>query len=330
MVLSHARVPELSTYQALQMKYFTLLILIASLLIQTVDAKNEEQKAVVITGASSGLGKKIAEHLADNGVFVFAGARKQKDIDALSAKKNIQGIRLDVTKQKEIDEAVDFVRKQGKGLHGLVNNAGVFVYGPLIEVSEADLQFQMDVNVFGPYRVTKAFAPLIIESKGRITSTGSISGVLMPGSLFGPYAMSKYAVEAYTDALASEMKKFDVQVSVIQPGNFKSDIMKNMRARSEKVLQSTKSLYADEYKRLEGFTQADRSMQKEPTPVAEAVMHALFSDNPKRRYMVVPNKREADFTMRNQFSRINMLNQGHEFTKSKEELSSFFDAAVKE
>ncbi|MBT5218310.1 MAG: SDR family NAD(P)-dependent oxidoreductase [Woeseia sp.] len=93
-------------------------------------------------------------------------ARKAADIEALNAIENVQGIRLDVTVQEEIDAAVAHITKEGRGLYGLVNNAGVAVLGPLIEVSEADMQFQMDVNLFGPYRVSKAFAPLIIESRG--------------------------------------------------------------------------------------------------------------------------------------------------------------------
>jgi NAD(P)-dependent dehydrogenase (short-subunit alcohol dehydrogenase family) len=96
---------------------------------------------------------------------VYAGARKQADLDALSAIENVQGIRLDVTIQEEIDAAVETVREAGRGLYGLVNNAGVAVVGPMIEVDEDDMQFQMDVNLFGPYRMTKAFAPLIIESR---------------------------------------------------------------------------------------------------------------------------------------------------------------------
>jgi NAD(P)-dependent dehydrogenase (short-subunit alcohol dehydrogenase family) len=194
--------------------------------------QDDGQKAVLITGASSGIGRNMAETLAREGYYVYAGARKQADIDALSAIDNITGIQLDVNEQEEIDAAVEFVRAQGRGLYGLVNNAGVAIIAPLIEVDEDDLFFQMNVNVFGPYRVTKAFAPLIIASKGRITTTGSISGILS-GTLFGPYSMSKHAIEAYTDSLAREMHKFDVQVSVIEPGNYKSSIVDSLIRRMQ-------------------------------------------------------------------------------------------------
>ena len=137
-----------------------------------------DQKAVLVTGASSGLGRVMAETMAANGYFVYAGARKDKDLEELTAIENIQGVRLDVNKQDQIDAAVRTISEAGRGLYGLVNNAGVVVVQPLIEIEEEDFDFQMNVNIYGPYRVTRAFAPLIIESKGRISIIGSISGTL--------------------------------------------------------------------------------------------------------------------------------------------------------
>ena len=149
-----------------------------------------EQQAVLVTGASSGIGRKITEVLASKGYFVYAGARKEQDLAELNAIENVQSIRLDVTVQEDIDNAVDTVTQAGRGLHGLVNNAGVGVVGSATQMTEADLHFTMDVNVFGPYRITRAFAPLIIESKGRITTIGSISGILSSRRL-AAYSMSK-------------------------------------------------------------------------------------------------------------------------------------------
>lgn len=287
---------------------------------QAADIK-PQSKAVLVTGASSGIGRSIAEHLASKGVFVYAGARKEGDLKALSSIKNIQGVRLDVTKPEQIYAAVRLVEKEGRGLYGLVNNAGVFFHAPMIEVSEKDMQFMMDVNVFGPYRVTKAFAPLLIESKGRISTTGSIAGV-SAGPMFGPYSMSKFAVEAFTDALSSEMKKFDVQVSVIEPGNFKSNIMKNMHKRMAKMEKNeTPSLYKAEYQTMLGFTAQDRTNHKDPIAVAEAVYHALFAEQPKPRYMVVPVQAEADMAIRSLFRHAIQMNAGHDFTRSPEELT---------
>jgi NAD(P)-dependent dehydrogenase (short-subunit alcohol dehydrogenase family) len=289
----------------------------------------EAQKAVLITGASTGIGRNMAETLAAEGYFVYAGARKQADIDELSAIENIQGIRLDVTAQKEIDAAVEHITIEGRGLYGLVNNAGVGVIWPLIETDEDDMQFQMDVNVFGPYRVTKAFAPLIIESKGRITTTGSISGILS-GSLAGPYSMSKHAIEAFTDSLALEMQKFDVEVSVIEPGNYNSDIIDTLRRRMERRGQSAEgSLYEDE---INGFlsSTSDRSQEKEPDEVSAALLHFLADEKPKRRYMVVPNADQAEVTIRKAISELAELNERHVYTYSRDDLIAMLDEALAE
>ncbi len=290
-------------------------------------AEAAEQKAILITGASSGIGRNMAETLAANGYFVYAGARKQADLDALSAIDNIQSVRLDVTIQQDIDAAVKTVREGGRGLYGLVNNAGVAVVGPLIEIDEADMQFQMDVNLFGPYRVTKAFAPLIIESRGRITTTGSISGILSAGFL-GPYSMSKHAIEAFTDSLAREMQKFGVHVSVVEPGNYDSQIVETLRRRMQRRGQTPEgSLYEDELQQWLD-TPSDRSRFKQPDEVSAAVMDFFSTDNPKRRYMVVPNQGEAERTIKKAIEELVQLNEGHEYSYDRQQLIAMLDEAI--
>jgi len=287
----------------------------------------DDEKAVLVTGASTGIGREIAETLARNGYYVYAGARKQKDLDALNAVDNIQAVRLDVTIQDEIDEAVETVRKGGRGLHGLINNAGIFVGGPLIEVDIDELEWLMDVNVYGVYRVTQAFAPMIIESKGRISTIGSISGILS-GRFSGIYSMSKHAVEAYTDSLAVEMEKFGVQVSVIEPGNYDSKIadtaLKRMR---EKDYAQPGSYYAEELE--EWLSQPwDRSIYKGPAEVAEAALHAMGNDKPLRRYMVVPKEEEAGWTIDQIMREMVQLNQWQAYSYSREQLIEKLDAAM--
>lgn len=296
-----------------------------------VAADQPARKAVLVTGASSGIGRNMTETLAREGYFVYAGARKQADIDALSAIDNVMGIRLDVNVQEEIDAAVALVRREGRGLYGLVNNAGVGVIAPLIEVSEEDLWFQMNVNVFGPYRVTKAFAPLIIESKGRITTTGSISGILS-GFMFGPYSMSKHAVEAFTDSLALEMQKFGVAVSVIEPGNYRSDIVDTLLARmQDRGYTSQGSRYEEEIERMLGRFQGegyDRAYYKEPDEVSAALLAFLSDDDPKRRYMVVPDERQAEVTIRKAIEELVQLNERHAYSYSRDELVALLDEAL--
>ncbi|NND57619.1 MAG: SDR family oxidoreductase [Xanthomonadales bacterium] len=285
------------------------------------------QRAVLITGASTGLGRAMAELLAAKGHFVYAGARRDSDIAELSAIENIQGIRLDVTVQEDIDAAVKTITEAGRGLYGLVNNAGVAVLYPLIEIDEEEFDFQMDVNLYGPYRVTKAFAPLIIESKGRITTTGSISGILS-GPLFGPYSMSKHAMEAFTDSLAREMERFDVTVSIIEPGNYESKIGANIAARLKARGFSTEgSLYKEDLERMMGWLDGDQ-ISGDPQEVAEAARKALFDDNPKRRYMVVPNQRQADVTIGKAIEELVQLNQDQKYSFSRDELVKMLDETL--
>lgn len=180
----------------------------------SAESVSKDQQANLVTGASTGNGRMLAETLAANGYWVYAGARKEGDLKDLAAIENIQSIRLDVTVQSEIDAAVRVITESSRGLYGLVNNAGVGLSAPLIELD--DLDFIFDVNVYGPYRLSKAFAPLIIESKGRIINIGSIAG-FQTTTFYGPYSMSKHALEAFTDALAIELSKFDVCVSIVDP-----------------------------------------------------------------------------------------------------------------
>jgi len=251
------------------------------------------QKAILVTGASSGLGRAMTEMMASNGYFVYAGARKDKDMQALNAIENVQAVRLDVNKQDEIDAAVKTITNAGRGLYGLVNNAGVVVLSPLIEIDEEDFDFQMDVNIYGPYRITRAFAPLIIESKGRISIISSISGTLSSAT-WGPYSMTKHAMEAYGDALADEMKRFGVKVSLIEPGTY----------------QSTQS--------------------GDPSDVSKAVMHALFDASPKPRYLVVPNQEQAQWTINRAMERLVELNAKQKYSYDREALIEMLDKAMAE
>lgn len=282
-------------------------------------ADENEQKAILVTGATSGIGRNIAETLAANGYFVYAGARKQTDLDALNEIPNIQSVRLDVTKQEEIDAAVEIVRAGGKGLYGLVNNAGVLVLGPITEIDEDELTWILDVNLMGVYRVTKAFAPLIIESKGRISNISSIAGILS-GMFWAPYNMSKHALESYTDDLAAEMSLFDVKVSAINPGNYNSRIgVKEAAALAKKPYSQPGSVYA-EHIAADIAYMSDRSMYKPPDDVTAAVVHALFDPVPKANYLVVPNQEEAEWTIRKILEEAAELNAKHEFSYSDEEL----------
>lgn len=270
----------------------------------------EPTQAVLVTGASTGIGRKITEHLAAKGYFVYAGARKQADLEALNALENVQALQLDVTKQEDIDAALATVTKGGRGLHGLVNNAGIATIGSVADTSMQEFHLLMDVNVYGPYRMAKAFTPLIAQNKGRITNIGSISGILAPRDL-SAYAMSKHAIEAFTDSLALQLAPLGVEVNVVEPGNYDSDIGRNAALRTGQDSRFT-----------------DRSKYKKPDEVAAAVELALFEDKPKRRYMVVPEQREAEVTIRKQIEQLVQLNEGHAHSYDRDALVKMLDEAL--
>ena len=286
-----------------------------------------EGKAILVTGASTGIGRHLAEALAAEGYHVYAGARKDKDLAELNTIENVTAVRLDVTKQDQIDAAVDKVRADGGGLYALVNNAGVGGGDFVADTPIDDQSFVYRVNVEGVYRTTKAFAPLLIESKGRIVTTGSIAGtVSWPGG--SAYSGSKHWIEAFTDALAGEMAEHGVSVSVVEPGNYKSNIRRTSVAREHEKMKASGGELTEEMKEAYEKTAERELSYKEPDEVTEAFMHALFSDAPLLRYMVVPNKREAEITIGTKINELVQLNQWSPHGFSRDELVQMLDAAL--
>jgi len=273
--------------------------------VQAQSAEPARQRAVLVTGASTGIGRKVTEKLAAHGWFVYATARKENDLKALGALRNVQAIRLDVTHPEEIAAAAETIKRGGRGLYALVNNAGVATVGAIADMSMDEFDLVMKVNVYGPVRMIKAFEPLILASKGRIVNIGSISGIGASPNLMA-YAMSKHAIEALTDVLAGELADTGVHVIVVEPGNYDSEIGKNAIMR---VGANSPVLSSPGYK-----LQADRSIYKEPDEVAIAVEAALSEPRPKRRYMVVPNQHEADWTLNSQIHQLVQLNEGQPYT----------------
>jgi len=286
------------------------------------------QRAVLITGASSGFGRAATELLASKGWFVYAGARSQEDLDALNKLRNVKAIRLDVTRPDEIYTAAALVRAEGRGLYGLVNNAGVGgAPAPLNDAEEKDLTYVFDVNMYGPWRVTKAFAPLLAESKGRVVNISSIAG-FVAAPLLGPYAMSKHAIEAYSDALRAEMAVLGVTVVAIEPGRFATNIVGTATKRME---EQGKSLENSPYAELTRQTlqrYSSAQVKEGPERVARVIEEALSSPAPKPRNLVVSDQREAEFAIRRELQKVAQLNQDHPFSYDRNTLVTMLDEAL--
>ncbi len=285
------------------------------------------EKYVLVTGTSTGIGRNLAETLARNGYRVYAGVRKDSDYEALNAIENITAVRMDVTKQDEVDAALAFVQAQGTGLYALVNNAGVGGGGPVAETPIDQQTFVYDVNVEGVYRVTKAFAPLIVESKGRIVTTGSIAGTL---SWAGgtAYSGSKHWIEAFTDGLAAEMEPLGVSVSVVEPGNYQSRIRRSTVLREFERIEAAGGEITDEMRAMYEETEKRELSYKTPDDVSAAYLHALFDGEPLRRYVVVPNAEEQGWTITAKIQQLVELNTWGPYSFSRDELVEMLDAAL--
>lgn len=308
-------------------------LLVITLFLFSVNAfADSHKKAVLITGASSGLGRAATEHLAARGYHVYAGARKDADIQALNAIENVTAVRLDVTSPEQIAAAVELVAQGDRGLWGLVNNAGINVIDPLIEAREEDLEFIFDVNVYGIFRVTKAFAPMIIESGGRIVNISSISGVLSGGYVgYGMYTMTKHAVEAYTDSLDFELAPLGVRAIAVEPGNYQSKIgdsrcrrmLSGIDARSYTYFEKQMNQYVQWCR--ERIEEGQQPQSAEPIEVSLAIEHALFSDEPKEHYMVVPDQFQGDIVIWKLLEEMLWLNKDHKYSLDREEILKLMD-----
>lgn len=245
-------------------------------------------RTVVITGASTGIGRACALRLSRSGWHVFAGVRKETDAESLrSEDPRLTPLFVDVTDAASIEAAVKTVQGEvGDRLDGLVNNAGIVVHGPLEFVTPEELTTQLGINVVGMVAATQSFLPALRAARGRIVNMGSVAGRSPSMPLLGPYSASKWAVEAITDSFRVELKPWGIHVAVVEPGNISTPIWDKADEDFDRFPDEAMSLYGDiiemgrEVNALMGRTGV--STEK----VAAVVEHALSSRFPRYRYLV--------------------------------------------
>lgn len=247
-------------------------------------------EGVLVTGASTGIGYATALMLAREGYLVFAGVRTQADAERLrAAHYNMRSIMLDVRHRTDVIEAVAGIAQSDVPLQAVVNNAGIAVAGPLEYIPIDELHRQFDVNVFGAITVTQASLPLLRRTRGRIIFMSSVSGQIAP-PLLGPYAASKFALEALADALRMELTPFGIAVSVVQPGNVKTPIWEKGRrekqAMAARMPPQAERHYGDAIDNLVRVTEREERTGIEPDAVAKTVLEALRAKRPRARYAV--------------------------------------------
>jgi len=243
--------------------------------------------SVLISGASTGIGRSTALLLAEHGMTVYAGVRRARDGAELveASTGDLRPVRLDVTKPGDIEAAVGQVADEG-GLGALINNAGVYFGGPLELMSVEEIRTTFEVNVLGLLNLTRACLPMLRESGGRIVNISSISGLIaLPG--VAVYAGSKFAVEAITDSLRTELSPFGIRVIAVEPGSIQTEIWTKGAQRDEDSRTEAnplRELYAPLVRLLEKLNRDPRGIP--PERVAGVVRTALTDDSPDNRYLV--------------------------------------------
>jgi NAD(P)-dependent dehydrogenase (short-subunit alcohol dehydrogenase family) len=246
---------------------------------------------VLITGASTGIGRAIALHLDQLGWKVFAGVRKPADAEALQKEGSdaLRALILDVTDGATIASAIREVESGAGELDALVNNAGITVNGPMEFIPMEGLRRQMEVNFFGVVAMTQAALPLIRKTTGRIVHIGSIGG-RQAAPILGPYAASKYAIEAIGEAQRRELSPWGIEVIVVEPGAIATPIWAKGQAAANETLEAASprelELYGPAFEALRAAAADNEKRAVGPEAVAVAVEDALTRKRPKPRYLV--------------------------------------------
>lgn len=256
-----------------------------------------EQRSVVVTGASTGIGYAIAKVLGKQGIEVFGSVRKQADADRLQSDlgPSFTPLLMDVTDDKAVRAAAATVsaRLAGRKLFGLVNNAGVAGGGPLLHQPIAEFRQTLEVNLIGPFTVTQAFGPLLGADRsrtgppGRIVQISSVGGRLAFPFL-GSYVASKFALEGMSESLRRELLLYGIDVIVVGPGSVITPIFD--KAQQADLAQYNNTDYAPILKGFIDFFLAEAKKGLDPDKIGQTVYTALTTRKPKLRYAVVPQR----------------------------------------
>jgi NAD(P)-dependent dehydrogenase (short-subunit alcohol dehydrogenase family) len=251
------------------------------------------ERAVLVTGASTGIGRETALALDREGFTVFAGVRKSVDAEALAqwASDRLFPVLLDVTKPEQIATTASLITERvgADGLWGLVNNAGIASAAPLEFVPIEDLRHQLEVNVIGQVAVTQSLLPLLRLARGRIINVTSIGG-LIAGQMLGPYNASKFALEAITHVLRQELAPWGIEVVAIEPGQIATPIWDTASANSDRMLadmpEDVVKLYGERMAGARRMAANASAHGLPPVEVAKVIVRALTVKRPKTRYPV--------------------------------------------
>ena len=253
-------------------------------------ASAKMQEIVIITGASSGIGEATARELARRGFHVLAGVRREEDADAIRG-RGIEPLILDITNPDHIRALAARVHEdpQGRAVRALVNNAGIGVNAP-VEVFAIDKwRHLFEVNFFGHIAVIQTLLPALIRSKGRVVNISSVGGKIAMAT-YGPYAATKFALEAVSDALRREVEPLGVKVIVVEPGAVRTGMLGRVGTTGERI---TSGMTTEQRGRYATLMQAIISQARAAIPKAvpaekagRVIANAITSKRPRTRYTV--------------------------------------------
>jgi NAD(P)-dependent dehydrogenase (short-subunit alcohol dehydrogenase family) len=250
-------------------------------------------RSVLITGASTGIGRATALRLDARGWRVFAGVRKDEDAASLreAGSERLEPLMLDVTDAAQITGAAERIGAEVReaGLDGLVNNAGIGVPGPLETLPVDDFRRQIEVNLTAHVAVTQAMLPLVRRARGRIVFITSIGG-LMAFPMFGAYNAAKFGLEAVGDVFRQELRPWGIDVAVVEPGSIATPIWERGEAEVDAIAGRARDGHADLYgEAIEAYREVARKTAERgipPEKVATKIERALSERRPRARYLV--------------------------------------------
>lgn len=248
-------------------------------------------RSVLVTGASTGIGRATALRLDAAGWRVFAGVRREEDAESLRAagSERLVPLTLDVTDADHLAAAAERVEAAGEGLDGLVNNAGVAIPAPLETIPIEDLRRQIEVNLIAQVAVTQALLPELRRARGRVVFIASIGGrIAFP--LNGPYHAAKFGIEAVGDVFRQELRPWGLRVSIVEPGSIATPIWERGTTTAEAVQERAgprqEALYGRAMERLREVARQLAERGIPPEKVAAKIEQALTSAHPRSRYLV--------------------------------------------
>jgi NAD(P)-dependent dehydrogenase (short-subunit alcohol dehydrogenase family) len=255
----------------------------------------KEKGAVVVTGASTGIGRATADYLDKHGYTVFAGVRKAADANRLKKEaysERLKPVTIDVTKPRTIAAARQKIQRAvgKKGLSGLVNNAGIAAAGPVEHLPVEDFQRVIDTNLVGQYAVTQAFLPLLRRGDGTAVFITSIGGKVA-NPFFSPYNAAKFGLEGMADSLRRELKPWkNMNVVVIEPGSIATPIWQKGREHAgdstQRMPAEARRLYGPQLDRMVELTHETEERGLDPVEVAEVIEKSIRKRNPRARYII--------------------------------------------